>query len=398
MRIAFVCGEYPPSIHGGIGSMTRTLGRALAAAGHDVRVAGCYGEMESVRHEVDHGVEVWRLPMTKGPLGWIDSRRRLFRLIASWVREGSIDLVEVPDWQGWAAGWPRLAAPVVSRLNGSATYFAAEMDRRASLITRSVEGASLRRADFIASVSRYTAARTVALFTLGRQPDVVLPNPVTLDAHAPWAQREPRTVVFSGTLTEKKGVIPLIDAWPRVLAQCPGAHLHLLGKDGLSPDGRSMTAFLKARLPAATAAHVSFHGHVSRESVASSLARARVAVFPSFSEALAIAPLEAMSAGCPTISSALGSGPELMDDGVDGITADPRRPESIAAALIRVLADETLARQLGDNGRARVMDRMSIDRLRPANEAFFDACIARHRARLARELAGAAADGVVQTS
>ncbi len=121
-------------------------------------------------------------------------------------------------------------------------------------------------------------------------------------------------------------------------------------------------------------------------------------MFPSFSEALAIAPLEAMSAGCPTISSALGSGPELMNDGVDGLTVDPRRPESIATALIRVLADESLARRLGDSGRMRVIDRMSIDRLRPANEAFFDACIARHRTRLARGLAGAAADGVVQTS
>ena len=47
-------------------------------------------------------------------------------MVSAWAREGAIDLVEVPDWEGWVAGWPRLPVPVVARLNGSVAYFAAE--------------------------------------------------------------------------------------------------------------------------------------------------------------------------------------------------------------------------------------------------------------------------------
>ena len=71
-----------------------------------------------------------------------------------------MDLVEVPDWEGWAAGWPVLAAPVVARLSGSAAYFAAEMNRRVKRVAYWLERASLRRADFRCSESRYTARRT----------------------------------------------------------------------------------------------------------------------------------------------------------------------------------------------------------------------------------------------
>ena len=37
---------------------------------------------------------------------WIRARRSLYRLLASWATNGEIDLVDVQDWEGWAAGWP----------------------------------------------------------------------------------------------------------------------------------------------------------------------------------------------------------------------------------------------------------------------------------------------------
>src|SRR5215467_6645136 len=36
MKICYLCNEYPPAPHGGIGSVTQVLGRALADAGHQV--------------------------------------------------------------------------------------------------------------------------------------------------------------------------------------------------------------------------------------------------------------------------------------------------------------------------------------------------------------------------
>ena len=51
MKACFVCSEYPPSLHGGIGTYTRVLGRALRHRGHEVRVIGVYphGQDEPVQ-------------------------------------------------------------------------------------------------------------------------------------------------------------------------------------------------------------------------------------------------------------------------------------------------------------------------------------------------------------
>lgn len=387
MKICFVCGEYPPAAHGGIGSFVQTVGRALVASGHQVRVIGLYagavpaGDIGGQRPEDDRGVQVWRLAMPRGPAGWIAGRRLLFRRIADWVRQGEVDVIEVPDWQGWAAHWPRLPVPVVTRLHGSFTYFAAEMARPIPRLFRYIEGRSLHRSDFWCSVSRYTARQTQALFRLRSEPSAILPNGVHVPSTPPWSTRRDSKVVFTGTLTEKKGVIALIDAWPHVAQRVPQARLHILGKDGTAPDGGSMAAYLQRRLPRELSDGVRFAGHVSREQVLTELQNARVAVFPSYAEAFALGPLEAMAAGCPTVGTALGSGPELIQDGVDGLTVDPHDPAGMADALVRVLADEAFARTLASKGRDKVAREFSLDATLTANVEFFADCIDRAGAR-----------------
>jgi len=380
MKLCFLCGEYPPAAHGGIGTMVRTLGRALVGAGHEVRVVGQYADLTETVQETDEGVDVWRMPQPRGRLRWIQGRRTLFQRIAAWTEQGETDLVEVPDWQGWAAHWPSLSVPVVARLHGSAVYFAAEMGRHTHWLTARLEANSLRRADFWCSVSDYTARRTKSLFGLPSGPDAILPNPVNVGPPIPWEGRRQGMVVFTGTLTEKKGVVQLVDAWRRVAPLFPEATLHLVGKDGTAPGGGSMTEHLQAQLDGLAPDRVRFHGQVPHARVMELLAEARVTVLPSLAEAFAIAPLEAMAAGCPTIASALGSGPELIENGVDGLTVDPRQPGEIEHALCRLLADEGLAERLGHAGRRKVESRFSMAHLLTANVQFYEACIQRHAA------------------
>jgi glycosyltransferase involved in cell wall biosynthesis len=124
---------------------------------------------------------------------------------------------------------------------------------------------------------------------------------------------------------------------------------------------------------------------VPHERVLALLTEARVAVLPSFSEAFAIAPLEAMAAGCPTIGSALGSGPELLEHGVDGLTVNPKQTEEIEEALTRMLSDEAWAKQLAERGRRKIEDRFSIGHLVKANLAFYRECIVTYAAQSRRQ-------------
>lgn len=355
--------------------MTQVLSRALTGAGHEVSSIGVYPQQyPAPDHEDDHGVQVRRLRDPGGTLSWAGLRWRLYREIARDVRRRKIDVVEVPDYQGWAAGWRPLGAPVVARLHGSETYFAAELGQRVARIASRLEGMSLRRADFWCSVCRYTADQTRALFGLETEPGAILYNPLEIPENTGKRIRTGLKVVFSGTLTPKKGVIPLIEAWKHVVAAVPRAELHIFGKDGRTERGGSMGEHLKQRLGPALST-VRFHGHVSREKLFEVFFEARVAVFPSYAEAFAVAPLESMASGCPTIYSRRGSGPELLADQVQGLLVDPDRPGEIAAAVIRVLRDDSFASRLGQAGRAHVIEKFSTGRLVAKNIEFYAACL-----------------------
>ena len=381
MNICFVCNEYPPGAHGGLGTFTRVLGRALVKAGHRVRVTGYYPATYGGQpHERDEGVEVWRHVEPAGRLGWIAARHAVYRQVAGWARAGEVDVIEVADWFGPAAGWPRLPVPVVARLNGSATFFAGELDRAVGRVAFALERASLRRVDDWSSASAFTAERTRALFKLERPPATILYNPVEPpEGLAEPVVRSTAQLVFTGTLTAKKGVVSLIRAWPAVLAAVPAAELHLYGKDATAESGGSMREHLAGLLASSGAGGVTFHGHVAREEIFTALQRARAAVFPSYAEAFGIAPFEAMVRGCPTIYTTRQPGPELVRDGVDGLLVDPDDPGAIAEGLVRLLRDDALAAALGAQGRRRVLERYSSTAMLPQNEAFFARAIAEFR-------------------
>lgn len=378
MKLCFICCEYPPARHGGIGSVTQVLARAFATAGHEVRVVGLYSSLDQPAPvENDRGVRVWRLPMPRGRFGWTRGRRLLYQTLARWVERGEVDLIEVPDWEGYAACWPSLRAPVVARLHGSSSYFAREMRAPLDWPAYCLEAASFHRADYCCSTSAYTARRTERLFGHRLRPVDVLFNPVDLPLE-PSAARSANRVVFAGTLTAKKGVVPLVQAWPAVLQACPSAELHLFGKDAGADDGAPMIDTLLALLRGDSRDSVHFHGHVDRERVQQEFGECRLAVFPSFAEAFSMVPLEAMAHGCPVIYSNRCSGPELIDHGRDGLLVDPNRPQEIAEAVVSLLRDNTACARLGAAGRRTVAERFATGVLLARNERFYADCISRH--------------------
>lgn len=327
-------------------------------------------------------MDVYRFREATGRFSWVPARIRLFRLLRRWSRGGEIDLIEVPDYGGPAAGWPSLPVPVVARLSGSGSFFAAEMGRS---LTRSyyVELASLRRADYWCSESRYMAEKTRELYKMSTPPDAILYNPVTLPPAGDEKARSAVRVVFAGTLTVKKGIVSLLAAWPKVLAGFPAAELHIWGKDGRTEDGGSMRARLEADIPPEWASTVHFHGHIALDDLLAQFHTARLAVLPSFAEGFALTPLHAMAAGCPTVYTTRGSGPELIQEGKTGLLVDPASPDEISGAILRLLLNGDLAARLGRAGRRHIAENFSLDTLIQKNEAFYDECLRRFDARSA---------------
>jgi glycosyltransferase involved in cell wall biosynthesis len=271
--------------------------------------------------------------------------------------------------------------PVIARLHGSLTYFASELNRPAERLPERLERAGLRRVDFVASVCKYTARRTEEVLGVPMSSAQVLYNPVEFSGQPQGlAARHRHRVVFSGTLTPKKGIVSLIKAWPAVVRSVPDAELHVFGKDGRAPSGGSMQEFLGAMLNGERPS-VHFHGHVGREKLFEAYRTAGAAVFPSYAEAFAVAPLESMAVGCPTIATKRGSGPELLDHESEGLLVDPDNPAEIAGSIVRVMRDESFAAKIGENGSARVRSTFTVDRLAAENEEFYQRCIREFAAR-----------------
>jgi glycosyltransferase involved in cell wall biosynthesis len=70
-----------------------------------------------------------------------------------------------------------------------------------------------------------------------------------------------------------------------------------------------------------------------------------------------------MAAGKPVVGTKVGGTPEIIDHWGNGLLVPPRDPEALARAIISVMSDSKLVRDLGTAGRRTVRDRFTIDRM-----------------------------------
>jgi glycosyltransferase involved in cell wall biosynthesis len=97
---------------------------------------------------------------------------------------------------------------------------------------------------------------------------------------------------------------------------------------------------------------VLFAGYVPEKLLAWLYTSSRCFLYPTLYEGFGFPVLEAMACGAPVIASDCTSVSEIAGDAA--ILVDPSSEESIGNALVRLLQDEPLRRQLIQQGRARV--------------------------------------------
>lgn len=71
-------------------------------------------------------------------------------------------------------------------------------------------------------------------------------------------------------------------------------------------------------------------------------------VYPSFYEGFGLPPVEAMACGAPVVTSNTSSMPEAVGDAA--LLIDPKNPETIASAILRILDDKVLSQTLAEKG------------------------------------------------
>ena len=102
-------------------------------------------------------------------------------------------------------------------------------------------------------------------------------------------------------------------------------------------------------------------GWLEGDDLPTAYAAADVFVTPSICfDTFGMVNLEAMEHGKPVVATTFGGSAEVVEHGVTGFVANPFDVEGFAAHLDRLLTDRSMARSMGEAGRARLSDRFTL--------------------------------------
>jgi glycosyltransferase involved in cell wall biosynthesis len=196
-----------------------------------------------------------------------------------------------------------------------------------------------------------------------RERMTIVPNPVTLSAtdksDVVAHSRRRKMLLSAGRLDAGKDHATLIQAFGRVAVRAPDWDLRIVGEGALRPklDEQISALGLKDR--------VTLVGAV--EKISNEYQNAQLFVLPSRYESFSLTTAEALAHGLPVIAfSDCPAIVQWIEPGRNGVLVDPAgdRAESLAAALLPLVLDEELRRELANGAELpedyrleRVLDR-----------------------------------------
>lgn len=239
MHIAFLTTEYPilGMKCGGIGIFIKHLSHLIVKSETGVKVSVVYWGNKFTETVWDDGISV--IPINqphKSPFSSFINRRYLNKKLNLLVAKIGIDLVESIDWEGPLA-FCSLSVPVVTRLHGSNVYFDHLSGNKTPWNVRLMEYNALRNSDAYIGVSRQALDLTDKLFSLSsNKRKCVIYNPVDINMpplSSSDMNKNTITILYWGTIVEKKGVLDLPLIFNRICEQNDNVKLILIGQDAV---------------------------------------------------------------------------------------------------------------------------------------------------------------------
>ncbi len=328
----------------GVSNYNAQLLRHLPAAAPDLRLVAFAGDR---RFTPAPGVTVRRPAWsTRSPLARIAWEQSALALASR-----RVDLLH-----GSVYASPVLAAcPTVITVHDLTFVHQAAMLRPFNRVyLRLITRLSARRAARVIATSEHTRRELMDWLALPPGRVVAVPNgvseefapaaPTAVEAFRQQHGLPARFVLFVGTLEPRKNLVRLIEAFARARASLHDeTYLVIAGSRGWYYEQIFAHA---ASLDQGAA--ILFPGFVSAEALPWWYRAAAVFVYPSLYEGFGLPVLEAMASGTAVITSNTSSLPEVVGDAA--LSVDPTDVDALAAALVRLLNDETLRGQLSAAG------------------------------------------------
>jgi glycosyltransferase involved in cell wall biosynthesis len=403
MRILHVTPTYAPAL-GGAEHHLKAVSERLVARGHTVTVfTANVTEGQSAwmsrysglpQEEIINGVRVVRFDPRHGLLAKAFDRllevRGGWRTVSTLLSPAGRELlIQGPRTLNMIGAILRAKADVVVSVNWfwPQAYHAhlARSFRRFRLVgmplfhttqawcSRPVYDRMLARCDAVIAMTGHEkdyaegrGATTVDVAGAGVTPRDLEPRDGA-QVRARYGLRDLPVVGYVGQQLAAKGVAKLIESMPWVWQWNPEVRLVLAGKSVGDPE---VEAALRS-LSAAHRARVVEIGRFEDGEKASIFDAFDVFAMPSKEDSFGIVYLEAWLCRKPVIGARIGSTQCVIDEGRDGLLADPESAEDIARAIVSLLSNGELRASMAEAGRAKTVARHTWDHVTDRMESLY---------------------------
>lgn len=378
MRVMILSWEYPPRIVGGLGRHVYHLATSLASEGIKVHVV-TKDYPGAPEYEESEGVHIYRVvsyPPDITQEDWVPWTLQfnvalLEKAVAVANDLENINVIHAHDW---------LVAHAAASLKHAykiplvATIHATEYGRHQghlpgpmNKLIHQIEWWLTFESVRTICCSQYMMEQITNIFELPPDKVDVIPNgidsesfkrDVSVDLYRKqYVKPGDKLVFFVGRLVYEKGVQTVIEAMTLIINKVPNVTFVVAGSGPHMNQLKSLvTAFnLEDK--------VKFTGHIDTDMLSAFYKSADLTVVPSLYEPFGMVVLESMAMGTPTIVADTGGLSEIVVHEETGLKFEPGNPESLAAAMLRILTDKDLAQRLTSDAKAYLGDRYNWDRI-----------------------------------
>jgi len=166
-------------------------------------------------------------------------------------------------------------------------------------------------------------------------------------------QEDGHLILFFGRIWEYKGLEYLLRAEPLITSQVPDARIVIAGQ------GEDFARY--RRMIVHPERFILYNEYISHDKRAELFRRASIVVLPYIEASQSgVIPI-AYTFAKPVVATAVGSLPEMVEDGHTGYLVPPHDERALADAIVRLLRDKELRQRLGANGKRKVATECSPD-------------------------------------
>ena len=364
MHICFLTSEYPKKgeAHGGIGTFVKFLAEKLINKGYSITVLGI-NKKASLEYVIENNIHIYRLPKSKWKFAkFYQHKTRILQKLEGIHKENPVDIVEGSELS--FAFFPKKTSyKKLIRLHGGHHFFAIELNKKPAFWRGFQEKKSFKKANFFVAVSNYVGNQTQKYLNLDFKFETIYN---TIDVNK-FKNSNIKTIknslLFIGTICEKKGIKELVKAIPLIKKQIPNVTLKIIGRDWKFKDGSSYKEYLKSFISDNIKENINIIGVVPNNEISKHIEEANVCVFPSHMESFGLTVIESLIMEKVVIASNIKPFKEIKEPNDSLILLENLTPQEIAKKVIYAIQNEDSFKDKKINSRKNILYKFNEDKI-----------------------------------